>query len=476
MNITSLSALELAALIHSGEVKISDVLDRIYAAIDENDKKFNCFISLCPERAYKKAAEVQVLIDSGNVPSELAGVPIGIKDNICVDGVPTTCGSRMLENFVPPESAFAIKRLEDAGLIIIGKLNMDEFAMGSSTETSYFGATLNPLDPSRVPGGSSGGAAAALCACEIPLALGSDTGGSVRQPASFCSAVGFKPTYGTVSRNGLVAYASSFDQIGPMARKVEDCAALFKIINAFDPADQTSVKANPVTAENIHSYSLSGRRIAAVRELIDGCDEHTASCFSAAIERAKRLGAEVKYISVPSLKYTAAAYYIIACAQASSELARYDGVRYGHRSGDAKNLSELYIKGRTEGFGSQVRQRLILGNFVLSTGYYEAYYDKALRVRRVIVDAVNDVFDRFDFIASPTYPTTAAKIGESLADSVKTYSGDLYTTVANLTGIPAISVPCACNDGLPVGLQLMAKPFDDENLLGAARCFEEVSR
>lgn len=476
MNITSLPALELAALIRSGEVKISDVLDCVYAAIAEKDKKYNCFISICPKRAYKKAAEVQSLIDSGAITGELAGVPIGIKDNICVDGVPMTCGSRMLEGFVPPENAFAVKQLEKAGLIIVGKLNMDEFAMGSSTETSYFGATLNPIDPSCVPGGSSGGAAAALCACEIPLALGSDTGGSVRQPAAFCSAVGFKPTYGAVSRNGLVAYASSFDQIGPMARTVEDCAALAKVITAFDPDDLTSVKSKPVDLESVHTYSLSGKKIAVVRELSDGCDSHTASCFSNAIESAKRLGAEIEYISVPELKYTVATYYIIACAQTSSELARYDGVRYGHRSDRADTLSELYINSRSEGFGSEVRQRLMLGNFVLSTGYYEAYYDKALRVRRVIADAVNRALDRFDFIASPTYPTTAAKIGEGFSDHLKTYLGDGCTAVANLTGLPAISVPCPCGDGMPVGLQLMTRAFEDESLLGAAKCFEEVGR
>lgn len=476
MNISTLSALELAAPIHSGELRVADVLDSIYAAINEKDKKYNCFISLCPERAYKKAAEVQALIDSGNAPSRLAGVPIGIKDNICVEGVPTTCGSRMLASFVPPKSAFAVKQLEDAGLIVVGKLNMDEFAMGSSTETSFFGATLNPIDPSRVPGGSSGGAAAALCAHEIPLALGSDTGGSVRQPAAFCSAVGFKPTYGAVSRNGLVAYASSFDQIGTMARTVEDCAALTEIISKHDPADPTSVRTRVTELENIHTYSLSGKRIAAVRELLDGCDSRTASSFSTAIEAARRLGAEVEYVSLPEAKYTVAAYYIIACAQASSNLSRYEGVRYGHRAKDADSLSELYINSRNEGFGSEVKQRLILGNFVLSTGYYEAYYDKALRVRRVIADAVNRLLDRFDFIASPTYPTIAPKTGESLSDPLKTYLGDSCTAIANLAGLPAVSVPCGDGDGMPVGLQLMAKPFGDGDLLGAAKCFEEARR
>ena len=434
------SALVLAEKIRCGEIKIVEVLDAVYES-EEQNKELNCFITLCRERAYSKGTEIQKRIDAGEYISPLAGVPIGIKDNIAVENVKMTCGSRMLENYVPPVSAAAVEKLEKAGLIIVGKLNMDEFAMGSTGETSYYGAVLNPVDKTRVPGGSSSGAAAAVAAGIIPLALGSDTGGSVRQPAAFCGVFGFKPTYGTVSRNGLVAYASSFDQIGAIARNASDCAALAAIISGRDCGDSTTEDTAPVRSDFVESYSLCGKIIGVPNEFIDNCGEDIRSAVNNALKKAESLGARVEYFSLPPLKFAVPASYIIACAQASSNLARSDGVRFGLRS-------------------------IMLCNFVLSAVYYDAYYNKALRARRVIRDTLSDAFKKYDFIAGAVYPSTAPKLGESLDDPLKTYIGDAYTVPANLAGLPAISVPC----GKTAALQLMAAPFADENLLGAARC------
>ena len=439
------SALVLAEKIRCGEIKIAEVLDAVYESEKQN-KELNCFITLCRERAYSKGSEIQKRIDAGEYISPLAGVPIGIKDNIAVKDVKMTCGSRML--------------------IIVGKLNMDEFAMGSTGETSYYGAVLNPVDKTRVPGGSSSGAAAAVAAGIIPLALGSDTGGSVRQPAAFCGVFGFKPTYGTVSRNGLVAYASSFDQIGAMARNASDCAALAAIISGRDCGDSTTEDTAPVRSDFVESYSLCGKIIGVPNEFIDNCGEDIRSAVNNALKKAESLGARVEYFSLPPLKFAVPAYYIIACAQASSNLARYDGVRFGRRAQNTDDLTKMYIKSRSEGFGREVRRRIMLGNFVLSAGYYDAYYNKALRARRVIRDTLSDAFKKYDFIAGAVYPSTAPKLGESLDDPLKTYIGDAYTVPANLAGLPAISVPC----GKTAALQLMAAPFADENLLGAARC------
>jgi aspartyl-tRNA(Asn)/glutamyl-tRNA(Gln) amidotransferase subunit A len=459
------SALVLAEKIRCGEIKIAEVLDAVYESEKQN-KELNCFITLCRERAYSKGTEIQKRIDAGEYISPLAGVPIGIKDNIAVKDVKMTCGSRMLENYVPPVSAAAVEKLEKAGLIIVGKLNMDEFAMGSTGETSYYGAVLNPVDKTRVPGGSSSGAAAAVAAGIVPLALGSDTGGSVRQPAAFCGIFGFKPTYGTVSRNGLVAYASSFDQIGAIARNASDCAALAAIISGRDCGDSTTEDTAPVRSDFVESYSLCGKIIGVPNEFVDNCGEDIRSAVNNALKKAESLGARVEYFSLPPLKFAVPAYYIIACAQASSNLARYDGVRFGRRAQNSDDLIKMYIKSRSEGFGREVRRRIMLGNFVLSAGYYDAYYNKALRARRVIRDTLSDAFKKYDFIAGAVYPSTAPKLGESLDDPLKTYIGDAYTVPANLAGLPAISVPC----GKTAALQLMAAPFADENLLGAARC------
>ncbi len=469
-DIIKTSALVLAEKIRRGEIKINEALDAVYEA-EEQSRHLNCFITLCRERAYSKGAEIQKRIDAGEYISPLAGVPIGIKDNVAVKGVKMTCGSRMLENHVPPVSAAAVKKLEEAGLIIVGKLNMDEFAMGSTGETSYYGAVLNPVDKTRVPGGSSSGAAAAVAAGIIPLALGSDTGGSVRQPASFCGVYGFKPTYGTVSRNGLVAYASSFDQIGTIADNAPDCAALAAIISGRDCDDSTTEVTSPIRSDFVGSYSLCGKIIGVPNEFTDSCDENVRSAVNNALKRAESLGARVEYFSLPPLRFAVPAYYIIACAQASSNLARYDGVRFGRRAENFDDLTKMYIKSRSEGFGREVRRRIMLGNFVLSAGYCDAYYNKALKARRVIRDALLDAFKKYDFIAGAVYPSIAPKLGESLDYPLKTYLGDAYTVPANLAGHPAISVPC----GKTAAVQLMAEPFADEKLLGAARCLASCS-
>ena len=406
------SALVLAEKIRCGEIKIAEVLDAVYESEKQN-KELNCFITLCRERAYSKGSEIQKRIDAGEYISPLAGVPIGIKDNIAVKDVKMTCGSHMLENYVPPVSA-----------------------------------------------------AAAVAAGIVPLALGSDTGGSVRQPAAFCGVFGFKPTYGTVSRYGLVAYASSFDQIGAIARNASDCAALAAIISGRDCGDSTTEDTAPVRSDFVESYSLCGKIIGVPNEFIDNCGEDIRSAVNNALKKAESLGARVEYFSLPPLKFAVPAYYIIACAQASSNLARYDGVRFGRRAQNSDDLTKMYIKSRSEGFGREVRRRIMLGNFVLSAGYYDAYYNKALRARRVIRDTLSDAFKKYDFIAGAVYPSTAPKLGESLDDPLKTYIGDAYTVPANLAGLPAISVPC----GKTAALQLMAAPFADENLLGAARC------
>lgn len=467
-DIIKLSALALGEKIGRGEIKIAEVLDAVYKSEEEN-RRLNCFITLCRERAYEKGAEIQRRLDAGEYISPLAGVPIGIKDNIAVDGVKMTCGSRILEDYVPPVSATAVKKLEDAGLIVVGKLNMDEFAMGSTGETSYFGAVLNPLDETRVPGGSSSGAAAAVAAGIIPLALGSDTGGSVRQPAAFCGVFGFKPTYGAVSRNGLVAYASSFDQIGVTAATAADCAALENIISGCDGGDATSEEIKPSRADG-EEFSLRGKKIGVPEEFISSCGKDIREAVAAALKKAEALGAEVEYFSLPPLKFSVPAYYIIACAQASSNLARYDGVRFGRRAENAADPTEMYIKSRSEGFGREVRRRIMLGNFVLGAGYYDAYYNRALKARRVIRDAVLNAFEKYDFLACPVYPSAAPRLGESLKDPLRTYLGDAYTVTANLAGLPAISIPCKnmC------ALQLMAAPFDDGNLLSAAGALGEA--
>ena len=464
MELFERNACDLSEMIKNKEISSAELTKSVFDRIKAVEGKVDAYLTLDEENAMKKAAEIDEKLAKGEELSPLAGIPVGIKDNISTKGLRTTCASKMLGNYVPPFNATVMNKLDD--IVVTGKLNMDEFAMGSTGETSYYGAVLNPVDKTRVPGGSSSGAAAAVAAGIVPLALGSDTGGSVRQPAAFCGVFGFKPTYGTVSRNGLVAYASSFDQIGAIARNASDCAALAAIISGRDCGDSTTEDTAPVRSDFVESYSLCGKIIGMPNEFIDNCGEDIRSAVNNALKKAESLGARVEHFSLPPLKFAVPAYYIIACAQASSNLARYDGVRFGRRAQNSDDLIKMYIKNRSEGFGREVRRRIMLGNFVLSAGYYDAYYNKALRARRVIRDALSDAFKKYDFIAGAVYPSTAPKLGESLDDPLKTYIGDAYTVPANLAGLPAISVPC----GKTAALQLMAAPFADENLLGAARC------
>ena len=463
------SALVLAEKIKCGEIKIAEVLDAVYES-EEQNKELNCFITLCRERAYSKGSEIQKRIDAGEYISPLAGVPIGIKDNIAVKDVKMTCGSHMLENYVPPVSAAAVEKLEEAGLIIVGKLNMDEFAMGSTGETSYYGAVLNPVDKTRVPGGSSSGAAAAVAAGIIPLALGSDTGGSVRQPAAFCGIVGVKPTYGRVSRYGLVAFASSLDQIGPMTQTVEDAAILLQAISGHDRKDSTSANCPVPDFEAALGRDVKGLKVGIPSEYFtSGNHPGISEAVQNTVKQLENLGAELVEVNLPHADAVVAAYYIIACAEASSNLSRFDGVRYGKRAEDAAGLVELFSRTREEGFGPEVKRRIILGTYVLSSGYYDAYYSRAQKVRSLVARDFAEAFSRADIIVGPTSPAPAPKIGDSALDHLQTYLADIYTIPANLAGLPAMSIPCGTvrESGmeLPVGFQMMAPHFREDLLL-----------
>lgn len=475
--IIRLSALELGKAIKEGRTSSVEACHAYLTAIDEKDGNINSYITVLRESALKRAAQVDADISAGLLTGPLAGVPIAVKDNICTKDVLTTCGSKMLSNFVPPYDATVVKKLNDAGMVIIGKANMDEFAMGSTTETSYYGPTVNPHGINRVPGGSSGGSAAAVAADLAPIALGSDTGGSIRQPSSFCGVTGLKPTYGSVSRYGLVAFASSLDQIGPIARNAEDAAALYNIICGADPKDQSSSEeAAPVDMSALENYSLKGKRIGLPEEYFgDGIDAEVREKVNAAIEVMKGLGAEVETFSFPIAEYAIPTYYIIACAEACSNLSRYDGIKYGYRPEGDIDLTQLYIKSRSEGFGLEVKRRIMLGNFVLSSGYYDAYYNKALQAKNLIKQSYDKAFEKYDIIAGPVAPTPALKAGESLSDPLKMYLGDICTVLINIAGLPAISVPCgeAGEEKLPVGLQLIGKPFEEETVLGFASAYQK---
>jgi len=475
--IISLSATELGKAIKEGKTSAVEACHAYLQRIDERDGEYNAYITVLTEEALKRAAQVDADISAGKLTGPLAGVPIAVKDNICTKGVLTTCGSKMLSNFVPPYDATVVKKIEEAGMVIIGKVNMDEFAMGSTTETSYFGPTINPHGINRVPGGSSGGSAAAVAADLAPIALGSDTGGSIRQPSSFCGVTGLKPTYGSVSRYGLVAFASSLDQIGPIAKNAEDAAALYNIICGADPKDQSSSEeAKTVDIQAIDNFSLKGKKIGLPEEYFgDGIDAEVREKVNAAIEVLKGLGAEVETFSFPIAEYAIPTYYIIACAEACSNLSRYDGIKYGYRPEGDIDLTQLYIKSRSEGFGLEVKRRIMLGNFVLSSGYYDAYYNKALQAKNLIKQSYDKAFEKYDIIAGPVAPTPALKAGESLSDPLKMYLGDICTVLINIAGLPAISVPCgeAGAEKLPVGLQLIGKPFDETTVLGFAAAYQK---
>ncbi len=475
MEITKLTALELGRKIQAGEISVEEAVRTQLDMIREREGEYHCYITVLEEEALACAKKVQEGIRTGEYTSPLAGVPIAVKDNICTEGIRTTCASKILENFKPPYNATVVKKLDAAGMIVLGKTNMDEFAMGSTTETSYFGATKNPRDITRVPGGSSGGSAAAVAAGEAFLALGSDTGGSIRQPSAFCGVVGIKPTYGTVSRYGLIAYASSLDQIGPIGKDVADCAAMLSVIAGGDIKDSTSVQQKEFSYLGALADDISGMRIGIPRGYLGkGLDDEVRSAVLSAADLLRKRGAMVEEFDLEAVDYAIPAYYVIACAEASSNLSRYDGVKYGFRTEDYEGLEEMYRRTRTEGFGEETKRRMMIGAFVLSSGYYDAYYNKALKVKAVIKRGFDRTFEKYDLILGPTAPTTALKLGENLSDPLKMYLGDIYTVSVNLAGLPAISLPCGRDKaGLPVGLQLIGKPFGEREILRAAYCFEQ---
>jgi len=469
--ILELTALQVAEKIKSGEIGVTEAVCAALEAAENS--KTNSFITIADrEKCILQAEIVQKKIRSGELTSPLAGVPIGIKDNICTSGLRTTCASKMLDNFVPPYSATVIEKLEQAGVIVVGKLNMDEFAMGSTSETSYYGEVKNPYDVKRVSGGSSGGSAAAVAAREVFCSLGSDTGGSIRQPASYCGVTGFKPTYGTVSRHGLLAYASSLDQIGPIGRDAADCSALYKIIAGKDPKDGTSLD----LPENERIHDVIGKKIALPTECFgDGVDEEVKKYVLSAADAFSAMGAEIEYISLPFNKYAIPAYYIIATAEASSNLSRYDGVKYGYHAEDVNDIAQLYRETRSEGFGDEVIKRILLGTYVLSSGFYDAYYKKALQVKALIRKQFDEIFYKYDAIITPAVPTTAPFFGESITDSLKMYLSDIFTVGANLAGLPAISVPCGFDlKGMPIGAQIIGNRMADNLLLDLGCAYQGV--
>ncbi|MFA7637381.1 MAG: Asp-tRNA(Asn)/Glu-tRNA(Gln) amidotransferase subunit GatA [Monoglobales bacterium] len=469
MDYLSLSAWEIAEKIKNKEISAVEVTKLSIGRAKKLNETINGYITICEEEALKKASEVDAKIASGETLSPLAGVPYAMKDNICTKNILTTCASKMLYNFKPPYDAFVTKRLSDADCVLIGKTNMDEFAMGASNETSYFGPVRNPRNTDCVPGGSSGGSAAVVAADMAFFAIGSDTGGSVRQPASFCGVTGLKPTYGMVSRFGLIAFASSLDQIGPITKNPKDAALVMNIISAHDPMDSTSLDIKrPDYSENLDG-DIKGLKIALPKEYFAAASEDVLSRIKDTVSALERLGAVVEEVSLPAADYALAAYYIISSAEASSNLARYDGVKYGFRAENFTDIMDMYRKTRGEGFGKEVKRRIMIGTYALSSGYYDAYYKKALQVRGLVKKSYDEIFEKFDIIASPVYSTTAFKLGEKLSDPVEMYANDLCTVSANIAGVPAISVPCGNgSDNLPIGIQLTGKPFAEDLLIKVA--------
>ncbi|MBN8562505.1 MAG: Asp-tRNA(Asn)/Glu-tRNA(Gln) amidotransferase subunit GatA [Leptolyngbya sp. UWPOB_LEPTO1] len=452
---------------------VQESLDRIQAL----EPKLHSFLQVTNDRALEQAKQIDAKIAAGGEIGLLAGIPIAIKDNLCTQGVPTTCASKILQNFVPPYESTVTQKLIDAGAVMVGKTNLDEFAMGGSTETSAYAKTANPWDISRVPGGSSGGSAAAVAGGECPISLGSDTGGSIRQPASFCGIVGMKPTYGLVSRYGLVAFASSLDQIGPFARSVEDAAILLNAIAGYDPKDSTSLKVDVPDYTQFLTTDLKGKKVGVIKETFgEGLDPEVEKSVNAAIDQLKALGAEVKEISCPRFRYGIAAYYIIAPSEASANLARYDGVKYGARIEDAENLMEMYTKTRSEGFGAEVKRRIMIGTYALSAGYYDAYYLKAQKVRTLIKQDFEKAFEEVDVLVSPTAPTTAFKLGDKSQDPLSMYLIDLMTIPVNLAGLPGMSVPCGFDSqGLPIGLQIVGNVLREDQVFQVAYAYEQAT-
>lgn len=474
MSFYRLTARELIEKIQNKEIKSEELVKNLFERINKVEKDIKAYLYLDEKNALNEARLADENRAKGKALSKYAGIPIAIKDNICTDGIKTTCASKILSNFIPPYNATVIKKIKDAGLIIIGKTNLDEFAMGSSTENSAMQVTRNPWDLNCVPGGSSGGSAAAVAADETPWALGSDTGGSIRQPASFCGVVGLKPTYGTVSRFGLVAFASSLDQIGPITKTVEDAAILMNIISGYDKNDSTSADIPYPDYEKFLISDVKGMKIGVLKELLgEGIDEDIKNLMYKSVDKLKELGAECEEISLESLSYALSTYYIVAPAEASANLARYDGVKYGYRHKGADYLKEMYTKTRNEGFGDEVKRRILLGTYVLSSGYYDAYYLKALKVRTKIREDFKNAFEKFDCLLAPTSPCTAFRIGEKMDDPLSMYMSDIATIPINLAGLPAISINGGYINGMPAGLQFIGKPFDEGSILKAAYTFEK---
>ena len=476
MEIQKLTAVSLGKKIKEKEISVREALDAVFAQIDQTEDRYHAYVTLDKEGAYKQADAVQEKIDKGELTGALAGVPVAIKDNMCTKGLLTTCSSKILENYVPTYTASAVQNLTDAGCVIIGKTNMDEFAMGSTTETSYYGVTRNPHNPDHVPGGSSGGSAAAVALNECFFALGSDTGGSIRQPSAFCGITGMKPTYGTVSRYGLIAYGSSLDQIGPMTKNVTDCAAVLETIASYDKKDSTSMKREEYDFTSALVRDVKGLRIGLPKDYFgDGLDSEVKAAIFKAAETFKRMGAIVEEFDLGLVQYAIPAYYIIASAEASSNLERFDGVKYGYRTKEYGDLHSMYKKTRSEGFGSEVKRRIMLGSFVLSSGYYDAYYLKALKTKALIKQEFDKAIEKYDIILAPAAPTTAPLLGSSLQDPIKMYLSDIYTISANLAGIPGLSIPCGKdNKGLPIGMQLLGGCFQEKTLLRAGFAYEKA--
>jgi len=462
-------------MLRRGEVSAVEVLQSVLDRIDEVEERVSAYLTLTRQDAEISAAEADRLLGQGEDPGRAAGLPMAIKDVLCTRGIRTTCGSRILEDFVPVYDATVLERLRHEGLVMVGKANMDEFAMGSSTENSAFGPTRNPWDLKKVPGGSSGGSAAAVAAGEAVWGLGSDTGGSIRQPASFCGLVGMKPTYGLVSRYGLVAFASSLDQVGPITRDVKDCAFLLSLIAGHDPLDSTSLEFEVPDYLSAMEGDIRGLKVGVPRELVqEGLTPGVREAMKKCLDIFANLGAEVDEATLPNLDYALSAYYIIAPAEASSNLARFDGVRYGLRAEGAEDMMEMYGSTRAAGFGPEVKRRIMLGTYALSAGYYDAYYGQAQKVRTLILRDFNTAYEKYDILVSPTSPTPAFALGEKVDDPLAMYLSDVCTIPVNLAGIPAISIPCGLEDGLPLGLQIMGKVLDEVTILRAARAMEEA--
>ena len=476
MELESMTALELAAKIRQREVSVLDGVKEVFDQIESKEDKVHAYLDTYKKEAYARAKEVEKGIQDGTYTGPLAGVPIAVKDNICIKGKKTTCASKILENFVPQYNAEVIDRLEKAGMIIIGKTNMDEFAMGSTTETSAYGVTRNPWNLEHVPGGSSGGSCAAVAAGETFMALGSDTGGSIRQPSSFCGVVGIKPTYGTVSRYGLIAYGSSLDQIGPVAKDVTDCATILETIASYDPKDSTSIRRDSYDFTSALVDDVKGMRIGIPKDYFgNGLDAEVKENILRAVKVLEEKGAVVEEFDLSLVKYAIPAYYVIASAEASSNLARFDGVKYGYRTEEYEGLHNMYKKSRSEGFGPEVKRRIMLGSFVLSSGYYDAYYLKALKTKALIKKAFDKAFEKYDVIVAPAAPTTAPELGKSLSDPIKMYLGDIYTISVNLAGLPGITIPVGKDSkGLPVGMQLIGNCFEENKIIQTAYTFEQT--